>query len=351
MKKVSFAVAVVTVVLHVAAGGASADELPGLIAAAKKEGAVNSLGMPDNWANWKQTWADLGKNYGLAHRDIDLSSAQQLAKFAAEKNRASGDIGDVGQSFGPIAAKAGLTLAYKPATWNSIPAWARDTDGHWMVAYTGTIAFLSNNKLVPHPPKTWADLLKGHYKVTVGEVGVAAQANSALLAAAIAGGGNEKNLAPAYKLFAELARQGRLSMTDPSIANLEKGEIEVALLWDFTALSYRDKVDAAGFTVVIPLDGSVSAGYSTLINKYALHPNAAKLAREFIFSDAGQVNLARGYARPVRTEVVLPADVKAKLLPAAQYAKARPILDFAGWDASTRSIPRQWAEQVLMYVK
>ena len=35
------------------------------------------------------------------------------------------------------------------------------------------------------------------------------------------------------------------------------------------------------------------SGYTTIINKYAKHPNAAKLAREYIFSDAGQINLAR----------------------------------------------------------
>ena len=28
------------------------------------------------------------------------------------------------------------------------------------------------------------------------------------------------------------------------------------------------------------------------------NPNAAKLAREYILSDAGQINLARGYAAP-----------------------------------------------------
>lgn len=329
--------------------GACAQDLKALIAAAQKEGAVNSLGMPDNWADWKKTWADIGKAYGLHHLDIDLSSAQQLAKFAAEKNNASGDIGDVGQSFGPLAAKAGLTQAYKPSTWNDIPAWAKDADGHWMIAYTGTIAFISNNKLVKNPPKTWADLLKGHYKVTVGEVGVAAQANSVLLAAAIAGGGDERNLTPAYQLFAELARQGRLALADPSIANLEKGEIEVALLWDFTALSYRDKVGASQFTVVIPADGSVTAGYTTVINKYAKHPNAARLTREFIFSDAGQINLARGYARPIRGDVVLPKDVKDKLLPAAQYVKVRPIRDADAWDVTTKLIPRQWQEQVMVF--
>ncbi|WP_223442551.1 MULTISPECIES: ABC transporter substrate-binding protein [Pseudomonas] len=326
-------------------------ELDALVAAAKKEGAVNSLGMPDNWANWKDTWAQITQTYGLVHQDTDMSSGQEIAKFEAEKSNASGDIGDVGQSFGPIAVRKGVTQAYKPTTWDEIPAWAKDADGHWMVAYSGTISFISNNKLVKNPPKNWGDLLKGNYKVTVGEVGVSAQANSALLAAAIANGGNEKNLQPAYQLFAELAKQGRLSMTDASIANMEKGEVEVALLWDFTSLSYRDKIDPSQFTVSIPTDGSVSAGYSTLINKYAQHPNAAKLAREYIFSDAGQINLARGYARPIRSNVVLPQDVKEKMLSAEQYRNAKPIQDFAAWETTTKAIPRQWQEQVMIYNK
>jgi len=99
------------------------------------------------------------------------------------------------------------------------------------------------------------------------------------------------------------------------------------------------------------MDGSVSAGYSTLINKYAQHPNAAKLAREYIFSDAGQINLARGYARPIRSNVVLPQDVTDKMLSAEQYRNAKPIQDFAAWETTTKAIPRQWQEQVMIYNK
>ena len=29
-----------------------------LLKAAQAEGAVNSVGMPDSWANWKDTWQD-----------------------------------------------------------------------------------------------------------------------------------------------------------------------------------------------------------------------------------------------------------------------------------------------------
>ncbi|OIN06605.1 ABC transporter substrate-binding protein [Oceanisphaera psychrotolerans] len=326
-----------------------ATDLNELESKARAEGKVYSVGMPDSWANWKDTWRDLGEHYGIQHQDTDMSSAQEIAKFAAEKDNATADIGDVGAAFGPIAVRQGVTQPYKPTTWDDIPDWAKDQDGHWMLGYTGTIAFIVNNELVQKAPTSWQDLLNGDYQVTVGDVGVAAQANSAVLAAAFAQGGDESNIKPALALFAQLAKQGRLSPVDPNIANLEKGEVEMAILWDFNALSYRDQIDRDRFTVVIPSDGSLISGYATIINKYARHPNAAKLAREYILSDAGQINLARGYARPIRSTVSLPADVQEKLLPNDMYAAARPIADQDAWEKSTRTLSRQWQSAVLIH--
>ncbi|MBI1175029.1 MAG: extracellular solute-binding protein [Sideroxydans sp.] len=335
-------------VLSLIAGPLHAQTLDTLIAAAQKEGEVDSVGMPDSWANWKDTWNQLGQKYGLKHQDTDMSSAQEIAKFAAEKSNAMADIGDVGHPFGPIAVQMGVAQPYKTTTWNQIPAWAKDPNGNWVVAYTGTIAFIVNNRLVKNVPHAWSDLLKGKYKVTAGNVGVASQANYGVLAAAYAMGGNEGNLDPALDFFAKLARQNRLLLNESNIANIEKGEVEVGVIWDFNGLNYRDKIDRSRFTVVIPADGSVTAGYTTIINKYAKHSNAAKLAREYILSDAGQINLARGYARPIRASVKLPRDVQAKLLPAAQYKAARPIADFAAWEATTKRLPREWQERVMI---
>ncbi|MCE7554889.1 ABC transporter substrate-binding protein [Aliivibrio fischeri] len=323
-------------------------DIQSLVNAAQKEGQVYSVGMPGSWANWKDTWNDLNKLYGLKHQDTDMSSAQEIAKFAAEKNNATADIGDIGFAFARVAVKKGVTQAYKPTTWDSIPDWAKDKDGHWALAYTGTISFISNNKLVKNPPTSWDDLLEGNYKVSVGDVGVAAQANNAVLAAAFAKGGDESNLKPAIKFFAELAKQGRLSYTDPGLANLEKGEVEVALLWDFNALNYRDKLGRDRFSVNIPQDGSVISGYTTIINKFAKNPNSAKLAREYIFSDQGQINLAEGYARPIRSDVVLPQSIQDKLIPNDQYTNVQPVSDFKTWEKSARKLPRQWQENVLI---
>ena len=326
-------------------------DLATLEAAAKTEGAVNSVGMPDAWANWKGTWADLAAKYGLKHMDTDMSSAQEVAKFAAEKDNASADIGDVGAAFGPIATKQGVTQPYKPSTWAQIPDWAKDQDGHWMLAYTGTIAFIINKQLVKDAdaPKSWKDLEKGKYKVAIGDVSTAAQAANGVLAAAIANDGDETNLAPGLALFTKLAQQKRLSLANPTIQTLEKGEIEVGVVWDFNGLSYRDQIDPKRFDVLIPSDGSVISGYTTIINKYAKHPNAAKLAREYILSDAGQVNLARGYARPIRADhVKLPEDVAAKLLPSEQYKNVTPIKKPDAWEASSKKLPQQWQEQVII---
>lgn len=159
-----------------------------------------------------------------------------------------------------------------------MPDWAKDKEGHWALAYTGSIAFIIDKQQVKEIPHSWADLLKGNYVVTIGDVNSASQAVSGVLAANVALGGDEKNLKPALEFFGKLAKAGRLSVTDPVIS-----------------------------------------GYTTIINKYAKNPNAAKLAREYIFSDVGQINLARGYARPIRAQHI--------------------------------TLPRQWQEHVIINMK
>jgi putative spermidine/putrescine transport system substrate-binding protein len=263
-----FATVLTTALVMTTTTAFAAESLADLEKAAKAEGTVNSVGMPDSWANWKDTWNDLNTKYGIKHSDTDMSSAQEIAKFLAEKNNASADIGDVGAAFGPVAVKEGVTLPYKPSTWDQVPAWAKDKDGNWALAYTGTIAFIIDKSQVKDEPHSWADLLKGKYKVTIGDVSTAAQAANGVLAATYAMGGNEKNLKPGLEYFAKLAKAGRLSLTDPVIASLEKGEVQVGVVWDFNGLNYRDQIDKTRFDVVIPSDGSITSGYSTIINKY-----------------------------------------------------------------------------------
>ena len=326
-----------------------------IISKAQEEGEVNSVGMPDTWANWVETWTELEEQYGIKHTDTDMSSAEELVIFKNEANDATKDIGDVGQSFGPVAMEQGLTLPYKTSYWDSIPDWAKDEDGNWIIGYYGTITFITNKDLVKDAPTSWQDILEGDYNVTIGDVSVATQAQSGLLSAAIAFGGSESNIQPGLDFFKKLAEQGRLDMGDTSVARLEKGEIEVAVLWDYNSLGYRSQIQEnnpnADFEVTVPSDGAIQSGYCTIINAYTKHPYAAALAREYILSDEGQINLAKGYARPIRDDVVLPDDVKAKLLPDEQYKNARFIEDQEAWDNSVANLATSWQEEVIAYAK
>ena len=325
-----------------------------LIEKAKADGEVNSVGMPDNWANWGETWQELTAAYGITHTDVDMSSAEELAIFDSEKANATKDIGDVGQSFGPVAVEQGLALAYKTSNWDTIPAWAKDADGYWIIAYYGTMSILVNADLVDKVPQSFEDILTGNYKVTVGDVTKANQARNAVLAAAIAYGGSEADVQPGLDYFRKLAEQGRLDLGELSPARLAKGEIAVAFLWDYNALAYRDEIvkanPAANLVVNIPSEASIQSGYTTIINAYSKRPYAAALAREYILSDEGQINLAKGYARPVR-DVELPEDVQAKLLDSAQYANARLLTDAQGWDTTSQTLGDLWQEEVIAYAK
>ena len=323
-------------------GGAAAAEtvdynsmsLDDIIAQAKEEGEVNSVGMPDTWANWVQTWEDLNTEYGLQHADQDMSSAEEIAMFKQEGTDGTKDIGDVGQQWGPTAEAEGVTLKYKTSYWDEIPDWAKDDDGDWVVGYYGTMSFIANDEQVPNAPTSYQDILDGDYKVTIGDVVAGASSQYAVLAAAYALGGSIDDMQPAYDFLTQLAEDGRLDTGDPSIARLESGEIAVAMHWDYNTLNYRAQIlennpDAA-FTVTIPQDGSVRSGYCTIINKYAPHPAAACLAREYILSDEGQINLARGFATPIR-DVELPEDVQAMHLDPSAYGDNVVDVDNDKW--------------------
>lgn len=325
-----------------------------LVAAAKKEGQVNSVGMPDTWANWVGTWSDLKTKYGIAHTDQDMSSAEEIAMFKEEGKDATKDIGDVGQQWGPVAEQEGVTLKYKTSYWDELPDWAKDDDGDWTVCYYGTMSIITNDKLVAKAPTSFADILAGDYKVTLGDVSSASQAQHAVLATAYAMGGSMDNLQPAYDFWKKLAQQGRLDTGETSVARIESGEIAVALLWDYNALGYRDNAVAnnpdASFTVNIPSDGSVQSGYCSIINANAPNPAAACLAREYILSDEGQINLARGYATPIR-KVQLPADVQAKRIDAAQYGDNVHTIDYEKWTSVCQDVITYWQENIVPEIR
>ncbi len=318
-----------------------------IIEGAKTEGKLESVGMPGSWANWQETWDGIEAEYGIEHNDTDMSSAEELNMFETEKNSPTKDIGDVGHAFGPKAVEMGVVQSYKTSYWDSVPDWAKDPDGLWMMAYTGVTSFITNTDLVENPPKSWEDVKNGDYKLTIGDVVTGATGQGVVLATAYAFGGGMDNLDPAFEFWTEMAEAGRIDPGDILLQRIQAGEVEVGVTWSFNVFGYRDQTPNYTFDVCVPSDGAIMSGYASVINKYAPHPHAAALAREYIFSDKGQANLAKAGAIPTRTDVVIPEDIQAATFTPDQYANAIPITDPAAYDAIRETIAQRWQEEII----
>ena len=317
-----------------------------IIEKAKAEGKVESVGMPDSWANWGLTWQDLKDEYAIDHADTDMSSSEELQMFKTEGENGTKDIGDVGFAFGQQAIDEDLVQGYKTSYWDSVPDWAKAEDGKWMVAYTGATTFLTNTEQVENVPTSWADIKAGDYKVALGDIG-GGTAQAAVIASAYAFGGDLNNLDPAFEFWTELAEAGRINTLDILQQNFETGEIAVGVIWSYTAVPYKDQITQYKMEATIPSDGSIMSGYASVINKYAPHPHAAALAREWIFSDAGQANLAKAGAIPTRTDVEIPAEIEEDTFAKADYANAIPMEDAEAYAAACETVKTRWEEEIL----
>jgi putative spermidine/putrescine transport system substrate-binding protein len=326
-----------------------------LIEGAKKEGKIESVAMPDDWADWATSWKAISAKYGIQHFDTDMGSAEEIQIFKAEKDDATKDIGDVGHSYGLVAINEDVVQPYKAKTWDSIPEWAKDPQGRWALSYTGTIAFAVNvDKTGGKLPATWAELKASDFPVTMGNVISSSSPQVAVISCAIAMGGSLTNVQPGIEYFKDLAKAGRIDPGSYSRTRLGNGEITVlAGRYDLSGLQYRDLIkDANGPTiaVTIPQDGAITSGYALIFNKYSPHPHATALAIDYFFSDEGQIDRARGYARPIR-DVTIPADIKAKMLPDSLYTKATLVTDPAALQKAQAEVARLWEEEVIPLIK
>lgn len=313
---------------------------------AKAEGEVVSVGMPDSWANWGQTWTDLKDKYGIEHNDTDMSSAEELQMFATEGENGTKDIGDVGQAFGPQAVEQDLVQAYKTSNYDDVADWAKDKEGKWMIAYAGVTTFLTNTDSVATAPTSWADIAAGDYKVAIGDIN-GGNAQAAVIASAYANGGDLNNLDPAFEYWTKLAEAGRINTLDITEQNFETGEVEMGVVWSFTGVPYKNNITQYALATSIPSDGAIMSGYASVINKNAPHPYAAALAREYIFSDEGQANLAQSGAIPTRKSVEIPKEIQDVTFQPAEYADAVPMSDTEAYTAACATVVERWQSEII----
>ncbi len=362
----TLSVSIAAVVTVAGATFATAASMDDLVAAAKKEGELTVIALPHDWCGYGDVVDGFKKKYGLKVNELnpDAGSGDEVEAIKANKGNTgpqAPDVIDVGLSFGPSSKADALVQPYKVATWDSIPADAKDADGYWTGDYYGVLSFEVNKDLIKTSPTDWADLLKPEFKNAVALAGDPRTANQAIqgvYAAGLSGSGGDAGKAgdAGLKFFSDLNKAGNFVPVIGKAAPLAQGTTPVILRWDYNALADRDTLKGnPPVDVIIPKTGVVAGVYVQAISAYAPHVNAAKLWLEYLYSDEGQILWLKGYCHPIRfNDLVksgkIPADVMAKLPPAEGYAKAVfPTLDEQ--KASKGTITKGWDTVVGAAVK
>ena len=293
-----------------AASATSAAQFGGmdaLVKAAQKEGQLNAITLPSNWANYGVIMAAFTKKYGIKINDENPegSSQDEINAITTRKGQdRAPDVVDIGSAFASSGAQQGLFAPYKVATFANIPAGQADPNGLWANDYGGYISIGCNSSKVKTCPTTFADLLNPVYKGQIALDGDPTQANAAfsgVFAAALANNGSLDNIQPGLDFFNKLKKAGNFNPVQATQATVESGETPITIDWDYLNAGYSAAFKSKGinWVVNIPADGVYASYYNQAINKWAPHPAAARLWEEFLYSTEGQNDFLGGFARPV----------------------------------------------------
>jgi putative spermidine/putrescine transport system substrate-binding protein len=283
-----------------------------LVAAAKKEGRLNVIALPPDWANYGTMIDTFTKKYGITINSAnpDGSSQDELNALTSQRGQDRGpDVLDLGTSFAQQAAAQAQLVPYQVATWNDIPAGQKDPNGAWYNDYGGYISIGCNSKVINPCPKTFAELTDQRFAGKVALNGNPTQAAAAfggVWAAALANGGSLDDINPGVDFFKHIKDLGNFNPVEITPATIQSGETPLAIDWDYNNAGLTDDLAQQGVTweVNVPTDGLFGGYYSQAISRYAPHPAAARLWQEFLYSDEGQNIYLQGGARPVRLPVM-----------------------------------------------
>jgi putative spermidine/putrescine transport system substrate-binding protein len=330
-------------------------DMANLIKAAEKEGQLNVITLPTNWANYGTIMTDFTKLYHIHISDAipEGSSGQEITAVQTEKGQSRApDVVDVGTPFAVEGATDGLWAPYEVQTWSNIPANAKDANGDWYADYGGYVAIGYDPSKVKVAPTSFASLTNPAYKNMIGlnnSPTTAGAAFAAVYAAALANGGSFSNIEPGIKYFAHLKAIGNFVPTAiGGPTTVQNGTTPILIWWDYLLASEVSPV-VKGFKIVIPSDSSYASYYDQAISKTAPDPAAARLWEEYLYSTQGQNLWLQGFARPIELSTLVSSGTVDKtaydaLPPAPSGSLSFPTQQQQA--AAENVVTQNWAKEV-----
>jgi len=338
-----------------AASATSAKDLggmTGLVDAAKKEGTLNVIALPPDWANYGEVIKGFEAKYGLKvdSAQPDAGSADEIT--AAKNLKGQSKAPDVFDLGGAVAnANTDMFAAYKVATFADVPDTLKDANGLWVNDYGGYMSIGYDAGKVPAPAKV-ADLLKPAYKGKValnGDPTKTGAGFNGVVMAALSQGGTADDISKGVAFFTSLKTAGNFLPVDPSPATIASGQTPVVFDWDYLNVAQGKKLTGKiDWKTLVPAGAVLGGYYVQAINKDAPHPAAARLWEEYLYSDEGQNLWLKGGARPVREAAMVTAGTIDKTAhDALPKADGTPVfLTSAQSDKAKAYLTANWAKAI-----
>jgi putative spermidine/putrescine transport system substrate-binding protein len=292
-----------------AAAATSAADLGGmqaLVDAAKKEGTLNVIALPPDWANYGAIISGFKAKYpGITVNSANPNGSSQDEINAVNQQKGTDrapDVLDVGMAV--ALANTKLFAPYKVSSWSDLPDSQKESTGLWFQDYGGYMSIGYDSAKVPAITAV-ADLLKPEYKNKVALNGDPTQANAALNGVMMAGlgsGGTISDISKGVDFFKQLKKAGNFVPVQATTATVKNGTTPVVFDWDY--LSAAHGKDVPTWKVFVPDNAVLGGYYAQAISAGAPHPAAARLWEEYLYSDEGQNLWLKGGARPVRMDAM-----------------------------------------------
>ncbi|MBN9150442.1 MAG: ABC transporter substrate-binding protein [Cryobacterium sp.] len=320
-----------------------------LVAAAKKEGTLNVIALPDDWANYGKIIAAFKAKYGLTVNSANPNGSSADEIKAADDNKGQDTAPDVFDLGAAVAlANTAKFAPYKVANWGDIPDGNKEPTGLWVNDYTGSMSIGYNSNKYPKPTSL-DDLLKPDYKGAVAINGDPTQAGAAFAAVGLAtvqSGGTLDNFQPGIDYFAKLNKAGNFLTVDPTPATIASGETGVVFDWSYNNLAAAATVP--GWKVTTLPGTAYISYYNQAINLDAPHPAAARLWEEFVYSPEVQNLFLASGAYPVTIDAMTKAGTvdQSALDTVGALPEQRVTPTTAQTDAANALLSKNWAAAI-----
>lgn len=281
----------------------------GLTAACKKEGALNIIADPHDWANYGAIISGFKAKYKVKINEANPNGSSQDEINAANQlkgTKRAPDVFDLGQAV--LYANTEILAPYKVLEWANIPAsfkaanglFTKDYGGIMSVGYDASLGTITSLNDLLGPQFAGKVALNGDpTKASAGMNGV--------LMASLANGGSLSDISVGVAWFKKLAAAGNFINVDPDPATIASGQTPVVFDWDYNQAATVKAFAAAGkkWNVFFPTGALVGAYYNQAVDLYAPHPACARLWMEYVYSPVGQNAWLVGGSRPVLTDYMV----------------------------------------------